>query len=126
MTLLNRVLQFDYLPDPKSERVCKDYYNDTQAFVQTLYEEPPPAIVLDCERQLTPGEEFSLWGTFIVTRRGFSWRVNGGKILSGQGTHRILVTTTGQPGEKLSILAEFEDPFKKVTTTECQIPIGRK
>jgi hypothetical protein len=126
ITLIGRVLQLDYIADPNSDRTCRDYYDDVEAFGQTLREHPPPSILLDCQRELTTGETFSMWGTFIATRRGFTWTVDGGKIISGQGAHQISVETTGEPGQKLKLSVAFQDLFRMTAVTTCEIPIVGK
>lgn len=96
-TYEGKVVQLDYIASARQKHLCESYYRDPESFVQEIFLSHVPVIALVCpEGELHVGDELNFSAAISGTPRiSFLWTVSAGRIIDGQGTRQIRVSTVG-------------------------------
>jgi len=62
--------------------------------------------------------------TDLNARRGYTWSVTGGTIVSGQYTHKITIDTSGLPAGVITITAANRAVFAHIAASSWAIKIN--
>jgi hypothetical protein len=120
----DRVVQLAYIADPGDVQLCPRYFDEPELFIQTMLVHPPAYVSINCPATAVAGTNVIVKGnTSVGAKRGLSWKVTAGKIISGQYTHRISLDTTGLAGRTVRVDGEMDDGFGHVATTSCIIEV---
>lgn len=120
-TYKGRVYQQVYIAAAPTDRLCLAYYEQPEIFIQTLSVHPPISLYVDRPEKITAGTHLVLQANASPhSRRGPTWTISAGKIVSGQHTYKLVVDTTGLHGQTIVIGAELPDSYGHIvgaTTT---------
>lgn len=78
----------------------------------------PTNPALDGERVTFSAEAMALG------RKKYRWQVSAGKIVSGQGTLRIIVDTSGVGGRTITATVEMNDGHNHTAMSSCNVPVS--
>ena len=111
-----------YIADSADRAFCQDYYSEPGEFIHTLNIHPPLTVDLDCQGTILAGTNLVVkaWAA-IIPRRGPSWSVTAGKIISGQHTYRVTIDTTGLAGQTFTVTAELG--YMPTAATSCTVVV---
>lgn len=85
----------------------------------------PPTVSLDCPSKSEAGREITLSADIVGSDKlVFLWTVDKGKILTGQGTPRITVDTTGLAGVTIFVTVTVDDGNGHFAKTNCKVEIS--
>lgn len=123
-TYRNWVTTVHYVANHEDKLFCPGYYNSPLLFVEKYRAHMPTAYVSCSAYKIVAGEPIvaSAFAT-LDTPRGFTWKVNFGKILAGQSSDTLTVDTTGLAGQILVVTAEITGSLNHTVTASCAIEI---
>jgi hypothetical protein len=109
-TLQGKVIQIDYLAAAADKSRCLSFYHEPESFIR-IWTVHVPIIIVNSSVKYTKAGESVSFSAFanVNAKRGYSWAVTNGKILSGQLTHKITVDTSGLAGQSVIATAELRD-----------------
>ncbi|HKO61101.1 MAG TPA: hypothetical protein VJV03_08080, partial [Pyrinomonadaceae bacterium] len=114
-----RVYQMVYIAEPADRILCPAYYEQPEIFIQTTNVHPPPYLYVDNSQTVKAGQNLVLKAhAFPQTRRGPTWTISAGKIVSGQHTYKLIVDTTGLASQTIEVSAELADAYGHAIGTQ--------
>jgi len=121
-----KVLQLDYIAAEKDVPLCPGYYDHPNSFIQLLIEGCCAPLSVNCPTKAPlDGERVTFSADTVGPARArYKWKVSAGKIVSGQGTLRITVDTTGVGGRTITATIEMNGGNNDVTTSSCAVPVS--
>lgn len=123
-TLRGKVIQIDYLAAAADKSRCLSFYEEPESFIRIWTVHVPIITVSSSVRFAKAGENVSFWAFANVNaKRGYTWTVSNGKILSGQLTHKITVDTSGLAGQTVVATAEIRDVFSHTAVASEKVEI---
>ncbi len=123
-TLRGKVIQIDYLPAAADKSRCLSFYEEPESFIRIWTVHVPIITVSSSVKFAKAGEKVSFSAFANVNaKRGYTWTVSNGKILSGQLTHKITVDTTGLAGQTVVATAEIRDVFSHTSLAYGKVEI---
>lgn len=119
-----KVLQLDYLAAAADRVNCAAFYEDPESFIRVILGHTP-VVSVDCPVRSAKAGEKVVFSAFANAnaRRGYTWTVSTGKIISGQFTHQITVDTTGLAGQTILATAELRDIFGHTAVASSEVQI---
>jgi hypothetical protein len=122
-TFRGRIVQLEYIADPSDRHRCPAYYEQPESFIHTLIIHPPLGVYILCpDTAVTAGTNLVLRAYADVNaKRGPTWRVNAGKILSGQHTYKVILDKAGLASQTIEVTAEMADAFGHVVPALCKV-----
>jgi len=122
--LHGRVIELAYIGTPNDRSQCSSFYAQPTSFITVAWVHVPVVSVTCSRQQVQAGEEivFSAWSN-ANARRGYTWTVTAGKIVSGQNTSQITVETTGLKADSIVATAEVTDVFRHVAVASCKVRV---
>jgi hypothetical protein len=123
-TLRGKVIQLDYLSAPADQSRCAGFYEEPASFIK-MVPVHVPIVSVDCPaKPVRAGDKIAFSAlTNVNAKRGYTWTVSSGKIISGQFTHQITVDTTGLSGQTIVATAEIRDVFAHTAAAACKVQI---
>ena len=111
-TLRGKVIQIDYLAAPADKSACFSFYEEPESFIRMIPVHVPLISVISSVSSAKAGDQviFSAFAN-VNAKRGYTWTVSNGKILSGQLTHKITVDTSGLAGQTVVATVEWREVF---------------
>jgi hypothetical protein len=123
-TLRGNVLQLTYLAVPNDRASCLSFYEEPESFIRVTAVHVP-LVSLSCSPDsVTAGEPVVVQAyTNANARRGYTWVVSAGKIVSGQHTERVTIDTSSVKESSLIVTAELNDGFGHTAAASCELRI---
>jgi hypothetical protein len=120
-TFKERVYQKVYIALPSDRLLCPAYYEQPEIFIQTSMVHPPMVVSIDCPQKVNAGQNLVLQAYASPgLRRGPSWTISAGKIVSGQHTYKLVVDTTGLSSQTMEVGAELLNSGH-IVGTSCKV-----
>ena len=83
-----------------------------------------PTVTLDCPANAEVGSKLTVRADTVEDEHyTFLWTINGGKILTGQGTRTITIETAGVAGQTISVKVEVNDGSQHLMYTKCEVQL---
>ncbi len=116
-----RIIQLDYVAARVDRDLCAAYYKNLVAFIQTRFDSHVPVIYLSCpSAPVRAGEKMTVSADIAGNPKiTFLWTLTAGAIVSGQGTRRIEIDTTGLEGKTVLATAKLGR-----VQSSCQVQIS--
>jgi hypothetical protein len=125
-TLSGKVLQLTYLAAPTDRASCLSFYEEPESFIRDIPVHVPVVILSCSPDSVTAGETIVARAYITVNaRRGYTWVVSAGKIVSGQNTDKVTIDTSNVKEGSLIVTAEFNDGFGHTMTASCERRINK-
>jgi len=123
-TLRGEVIQIDYLAAAADKSGCVSFYEEPESFIRMAPVHVALIIVDSSVKSAKAGENviFSAFAN-VNAKRGYTWTVSNGKILSGQLTDKIIVDTSGLAGQTVVATAEIRDVFSHTAVASGKVEI---
>lgn len=123
-TLRGEVIQIDYLASAADKSRCLSFYEEPESFIRMIPVHVPTISVGSSVKSAKAGKNviFSAFAN-VNAKRGYTWTVSTGKILSGQLTHKITVDTSGLAGQTVVATAEIRDVFGHTAVASDKVEI---
>jgi hypothetical protein len=123
-TLRGEVIEIDYLASAADKSRCLSFYEEPESFIRVIPVHVPLIIVDSSVESAIAGEKVTFAAFANVNaKRGYTWTVSTGKILSGQFTHKITVDTSGLAGQTVVATAEIRDVFSHTALASGTVEI---
>ena len=123
-TLRGEVIQIDYLAAPADKSACSIFYEAPESFIRMMPVHVPLISVISSLKSAKAGElvTFSAFAN-VNAKRGYTWTVSSGKIVSGQLTQKITVDTSGLAGQTVVATVEWRDIFGHTAPASGEVEI---
>jgi hypothetical protein len=97
-----KVLQIDHIASARDKPMCPTYYDSPEEFAREIFLSHVPVINVSCPSSIRAGDLLTFSAELAGQPRiSFIWRLNVGKIRSGQGTSAITMDTSGFEGKSI-------------------------
>ncbi len=123
-TLRGKVIEIDYLASDADKSRCLSFYEEPESFIKIIPVHVPLITVDSSVKSARAGERvtFSAFAN-VNAKRGYTWTVSTGKIVSGQFTHKITVDTSGLAGQTVVATAEIRDVFSQTAVASGKVEV---
>jgi len=123
-TVRGEVIEVDYLPAAADLTACPGFYEEPESFIRMIPVHVPVISLSSSVESAKEGEKVVfLAHANINAKRGYTWTVSAGKILSGQLTGQITVDTSGLAGQSVIAIAAIRYSFGHTVAASARVEI---
>jgi len=121
-----RVGQIAYVPPSGERSLCPVYYGNLEGFLPL--DPHLPSVTISCPKEIEAGGLIMFTASSVDNPRiSFSWAVSGGRIVGGQYSDQVSVSTEGFDGDRIIGTVEMRIlGLGHIQETSCEVKIKPK
>jgi len=127
-TFRGEVFEIYYIGAKTDRKVCSNYYYyaSIRELLRVEWEHVFVVNAVNCPPTAVDGERIVIQADYGSTgqRRIPMWYTTGGRIVSGQGTRKILLDTTGLAGKIFTVTVDVDDGSHHTANGSCSISVS--